>query len=86
MREPCECGSAEHAGPHWRHMDALWREKNREILRRAHASMAAGNHMDARLALHGFGQEEERRLAEKAAHLRREEPAPTKRREAAEAA
>jgi hypothetical protein len=72
----CECGATDHPGPHWRHMDALWHEKNRELLRRAEVSLAGGNELDAYFALLAFGREEERRLAEKSAHLRQTDAAP----------
>lgn len=71
-----DCACATHEGPHWLHMDALWRARNRAILQRMRDALAAGNHWDASLAAFAFAREEECRLAEKALHLRRSPTTP----------
>lgn len=48
----CECVT--HEGPHWIHMDALWHERNRELLKKG-----------SYLALLGFTKEEAARLKQK---------------------
>jgi hypothetical protein len=30
--EERDCGCLHHEGPHWKHMDALWKQKNHELL------------------------------------------------------
>ena len=40
MNEPCNC--LHHSGPHWLHMDALWRAKNHELLVQAGKYEEAG--------------------------------------------
>lgn len=70
-----DCGCLTHDGPHWRHMDALWRERNLAILERAKA-LPLETPQDGwrhHLALLAFVQEESRRLHDKAAELEREE-------------
>lgn len=49
MEQDCSCIT--HTGPHWLHMQRLWRDKNRELL-------ASGS----RLGNMAFVREEEQRL------------------------
>lgn len=49
-----DCGCITHSGPHWLHMDQMWKQANAELKARG-----------TTLALMGFIQEEQARLAEK---------------------
>jgi hypothetical protein len=65
----CECGSTEHPGPHWLHMDELWRAKNRELMAQFREAEAQGDVARMRMCLTAFAEEEIRRLDEKERNL-----------------
>ena|SRR6185369_156062 len=59
----CEC--IIHAGPHYLHVDKLWRDNNQQFLERLKQAVEQNNYSDAILAKEAFLREELARLKEK---------------------
>lgn len=60
-----DCDCITHEGPHYLHMDRLWREQNREHLERLKRDVETNNRADAPLAAQAFALTELARLKEK---------------------
>lgn len=75
MSEEKDCECLTHDGPHWRHMDAIWKEQNRELLQQLHRYEQDRNYSMWAATLHCYAQNEQQRLAEKLPHLKRLEAA-----------
>lgn len=65
-----DCGCINHDGAHWRHMDRLWWQQNREyLMAAAHPSRTPD---ERRLAYNAWVEQEYQRLRWKESELRRE--------------
>lgn len=77
-----DCGCMTHEGPHWQHMDAIWKEKNHALLEQAghYEEWGRASRDPAEVSLyysvflatmHLHTQEELARLAEKERQFKR---------------
>jgi hypothetical protein len=66
-----DCDCIDHTGPHWKHMDNLWRARNRGYL--AIVQDESRPLENRELAYFAFCQEEGLRLKEKLLHIKVEE-------------
>ena len=67
-RKDCTCLT--HEGPHFLHMDTLWKQKNHELLEQAVRYEESGMYVEALAILRCYDQEELRRLKEKELSLK----------------